>query len=205
MRYHFGLGCLGVLLLGSAIAQQRVGAYSCIDDHGRRLVSDRPIPECMDREQRVLGPTGVERTPRAPIPTKAERQRAAEEQQRQIREQERVLEQRRLDQALLLRYPDSVAHAQERHIQVSQLDELQSLARARLIDLEQIYVQTQKDLAQQGSHPTPDVKKAVHTAQAAVIAQKRSIESQEINRQRIMLRFDDEGRRLEKLWAGEQP
>ncbi|MEN9321481.1 MAG: hypothetical protein RL039_1294, partial [Pseudomonadota bacterium] len=38
-----------------------------------------------------------------------------------------------------------------------------------------------------------------------VAAQKQSIETNELNRQRTMLRFDDEGRRLEKLWAGEQP
>lgn len=39
----------------------------------------------------------------------------------------------------------------------------------------------------------------------AVAAQKQSIETNELNRQRTMLRFDDEGRLLEKLWAGEQP
>ena len=42
-------------------------------------------------------------------------------------------------------------------------------------------------------------------AQMAVAAQKQSIETNELNRQRTMLRFDDEGRLLEKLWAGEQP
>ncbi|HET7868163.1 MAG TPA: DUF4124 domain-containing protein, partial [Burkholderiaceae bacterium] len=29
------------------------GIYSCTDARGRRLTSDRPIIECLDREQRV--------------------------------------------------------------------------------------------------------------------------------------------------------
>lgn len=204
MRYHFAVGCLAMTVLGSAAAQG-VRTYTCIDDHGRRLVSDRPIPECLDREQRVLGPSGVERTPRAPVPTLAELERTAQEKQRRQQEQERVLEQRRLDHALLLRYPDSAAHEAERLQQVRHLDELQVLARARLHDLEQAYVQAQKDLAALGNTPPPAARKAVQEAQAAMLAQKRSIETNEINRQRIMLRFDDEARRLEKLWAEAQP
>lgn len=204
MRYHFAVGCLAMTVLGGAAAQS-VGVYTCTDDHGRRLMADRPIPECLDREQRVLGPSGVERARRAPVPTQAELERAAQEKQRRLQEQERMLEQHRIDQALLLRYPDSAAHEAERLQQVRHLDELQTLARARLQDLEQAYVQAQKDQATLGSPPPPAARKAVQAAQAAMLAQKRSIEVNEINRQRIMLRFDDEARRLEKLWADTQP
>lgn len=205
MRHHFAVGVVGLILVSGSVGAQGSATYSCTDDHGRRLVSDRPIPECLDREQRVLGPSGVERQPRPAVLTNNEREQIARERQRQERERERIVEQRRLNQALLLRYPDREAHEAERLQQVRQLDELQVMARARLASLEQSYVQAQKDLAAQGNNPTPDAKKSVQTAQAAVIAQKRSIESQEINRQRIMLRFDDEGRQLEKLWAGELP
>lgn len=204
MRYHFAVGCLAMTVLGGTAAQS-VGVYSCTDDHGRRLISDRPIPECLDREQRVLGPSGVERTPRAPVPTQAELERAAQEKQRRLQEQERILEQHRLDQVLLQRYPDSAAHETARVQQIQQFDELQMLARARLLGLEQAYVQAQKDQAALGSAATPATRKAVQAAQAAVQTQKRSIEANELNRQRIMLRFDDEARRLEKLWAGTQP
>ena len=60
-------------------------------------------------------------------------------------------------------------------------------------------------LAAQGSNPTPEAQWAVEAAQMAVAAQKQAIETNEPNRQRTMLSFDDEGRLLEKLWAGEQP
>lgn len=35
--------------------------YTCIDASGVRITSDRLIPQCQDREQRVLGPSGVVR------------------------------------------------------------------------------------------------------------------------------------------------
>ena len=35
------------------------GIYTCVDARNRKLTSDRPIPECADREQRVLNPSGT--------------------------------------------------------------------------------------------------------------------------------------------------
>ena len=53
------------LALLFAAARRRVGQrrrqapiYSCIDAHGKRITSDRPIPECAAREQRVLNADG---------------------------------------------------------------------------------------------------------------------------------------------------
>ena len=192
MRHYFSGGvAAGLVLVCASWWAQSSAVYSCVDDRGRRLVSDRPIPECLDREQRVLGPSGVERQPLPPVLTKSER--------------ERIAEQRRLNQALLLRYPDRNAHEAARLQQAQQLDEVQAMARARLASLDELYLQAQKDLATQGSNPTPEAQRAVKAAQMAVAAQKQSIETNELNRQRTMLRFDDEGRLLEKLWAGEQP
>ena len=98
-------------------------------------------------------------------------------------------------------FPVSAARLQ----QAQQLDEVQAMARARLASLDELYLQAQKDLAAQGSNPTPEAKRAVKAAQMAVAAQKQSIETNELNRQRTMLRFDDEGRLLEKLLVGGQP
>ena len=206
MRHYFSGGvAAGLVLVCASGWAQSSAVYSCVDDRGRRLVSDRPIPECLDREQRVLGPSGVERKPHPPVLTKSEREQAAREREHQQRERERIAEQRRLNQALLLRYPDRNAHEAARLQQAQQLDEVQAMARARLASLDELYLQAQKDLATQGSNPTPEAQRAVKAAQMAVAAQKQSIETNELNRQRTMLRFDDEGRRLEKLWAGEQP
>jgi len=57
----------GVLLAaawaGAALAQagaNQGSIYACTDAKGRRITADRPIADCVDREQRVLGNTGVE-------------------------------------------------------------------------------------------------------------------------------------------------
>ncbi len=41
-----------------ARAQNSAGIYTCIDAKGRRLTSDRPIPECLDRAQDLRNKDG---------------------------------------------------------------------------------------------------------------------------------------------------
>jgi hypothetical protein len=112
------------LLAGTAMAQNSGGIYSCIDSKGRRLTSDRPIPECLDREQRELGSSGVVRRVVPPSYTAEERakldaQRKAEELQRA-----RVAEEKRRDKALLVRYPNQAMHDKERADALLQIDEV---------------------------------------------------------------------------------
>jgi len=60
-------------LMGVA-APEAVGApagavtYTCVDSKGNRRSSDRPIPECSDREQRVLNKDGSLRRVIPPTP-----------------------------------------------------------------------------------------------------------------------------------------
>ena len=49
------------------------GIYACTDANGRRITADRPIASCVDREQRVLGTTGVELRRVGPTLTDQER------------------------------------------------------------------------------------------------------------------------------------
>ena len=46
--------------MSAALAAEQ-GIYSCVDASGKRLTSDRPIAECLDREQRVLNKDGSQR------------------------------------------------------------------------------------------------------------------------------------------------
>jgi len=63
-----------------AVVPDAVGApgatltYTCVDSKGNKRSSDRPIPECSDREQRVLNKDGSLRrvippTPERPKPS----------------------------------------------------------------------------------------------------------------------------------------
>ena len=63
-----------------------IGIYACTDAQGRRITADRPITECIDRDQRVLGHTGVEL--RRVGPTLTERERDEQDAQRRIKQQQ---------------------------------------------------------------------------------------------------------------------
>lgn len=194
---------LGIALAQGALAQGR-GAYTCVDDQGRRLFSDRPIPECLDREQRLIGPSGVERKRIGPVLTERERAEAAAREKSQREERQRLLEQQRMDRALLQRYANKAAHDAERGTHLQQLDERQNLARARLQELEQVRLQIMKDIAayqSRGEKPPARLSSSLEDAEESIRAQKRTIEANEVTRSRTMLRFDDELQRLQKLWA----
>ena len=72
-------GLCGLVAAQAAPANTQ-SIYTCVDKQGRKLTSDRPIPECIDREQRELSPTGTVR--RVIGPTLTEHERAAREVER---------------------------------------------------------------------------------------------------------------------------
>lgn len=90
--------------------------YSCRDASGRLITADRPIMECLNREQREHNRDGtVKRIIEAPLTPEQKRQRAEEEQRRE-EEQARLDEIKRHDAILLSSYSsvDSIERAQQR-------------------------------------------------------------------------------------------
>ena len=86
LRRAHALRAAGVVLaLGGAVSAPSLaqsnantgsslgGVYTCMDDRGNRLTSDRPIPECNAKEQRVLNRDGSLRKVVPPPPTADER------------------------------------------------------------------------------------------------------------------------------------
>ena len=103
----------GALLLGlstAALASEQQsttqGIYTCTDSKGRKLTADRPIPDCVDREQKVLNPSGTVKARMGP--TLTARERADQEAAQKVEQEERARlnEERRRDRALLIRYPN---------------------------------------------------------------------------------------------------
>ncbi len=84
--------------------------YSCVDAHGKRLTSDRPISACLDREQRVLARSGAVKRIVPPSYTPSEtaaidaRNRQEEAQRLQAKAKAKSMA------ALLQRYPNASAH-----------------------------------------------------------------------------------------------
>lgn len=157
--------------------------YTCIDASGVRITSDRLIPQCQDREQRVLGPSGVVRQRIGPAMTEAEMAQHLEvrrqQQLAQQREKEKRKEQQRRDQVLLARYPDRAAHDAQRRQGMQQ--ELEFYA---------------KDASKTPARLTARLQ----DVQRDIAAQQAQIAAYETDQRRIHARFDEELQRLEMLW-----
>jgi len=125
---------LQLLATGTAAAQTAPSSptvYTCTDAHGRTLTADRPIADCLDREQRALSPSGVRRTiePSYTAREQAERDERARQAALQA---SRTNEERRRERALLMRYPSGATHDRERAEAMMQIDAVIDAARKRL-------------------------------------------------------------------------
>ena len=197
-----GAWLLAAAWLGSASAQQ--GIYTCVDSKGRRLTSDRPIPECLDREQKELNASGTVRRNVGPSLTAQEQAIEEEKERRAAEERARIAEERRRERALLTRYPNRTAHDRERAEAIGQIEEVMKAANKRLtelisdrkaIDLEMEFYQ--KD----PSKAPPRLRRMVDENNDSMAVQRRFISSQEAEKARVNARFDEELVKLNQLWA----
>ena len=121
MQFRFFTNALLVTALLAFAQAALAEVYVCIDKNGRRLTSDRPIAECIDRPQRVLHPNGVEQT-LMPKKTMAERMAAEEEAKAQARTRAQEIEAIRADRTLRTRYPDEASLEEHRRYSVDQVE-----------------------------------------------------------------------------------
>ena len=202
---------LGLLTAGHAQAQQGQqpinGVYSCTDANGRKLRSDRPIPQCNDREQTVLNPSG---TVRARVgPTMTAQERAEAEAKRRVEEEEKATasDERRRERALLIRYPSRDVHDKERAQALVQVADVEEAARKRI---EALQVDRKKNAAElefyQGDvdKAPPVLRRQIEHVRQSLESQDRFIQAQAGERQRINTRFDEELARLRELWRAQE-
>ena len=178
--------------------------YTCIDKNGRKLTSDRPIAECIDREQRELSPSGTVR--RVVGPTLTDHERAAQEAQRRQAQEERsrVQEERRRDRVMLARYPDAATHNVERTAAVALLDEVSTAAAQRIIELRQQRKGLDQELEFYSGNPAKaplKLRRQLAENDEGVLEQQRFLVSQEQEKRRVHQRFDAELAQLQKLWS----
>jgi hypothetical protein len=213
-RHFFVLFCrvpaaLGALLAGvltgNALAQQPpgVGIYTCVDSKGRRITSDRPIMECLDREQRELGRTGV--TKRVLPPSYTADERAKLEAQRKAEEdvQARIAEEKRRDRALLIRYPSQGVHHKERAEALAQIDEVVTavVRREESLAKQRQEIGTELEFYQGDVNKAPSwLKRKLEDNESQVLIQKRFLDDQAQEKKRINARFDEELVKLRQLW-----
>lgn len=180
--------------------------YACIDPRGRRITSDRPIPECMGTGQRELKASGELKRVIPPVLTASERAQQAARLEQEASLQAQINEGRRQDRALVLRYPDPTAHYRVRAERLEQQDGLIAAVRVREAELnrQRQSLATRLEFYRQQPDQAPAELRQLEQENARQRAfQSAQLEAQQRERQRIEQRFDEELARLRKLWAQE--
>lgn len=199
-RWQQGLLALAGCLAVPVSAQ---GIYTCTDAQGRRITSDRPIPECLDREQRELNPSGSERRRIPPTPTENERAALEQQQRKEAEERNRAQEERRKERALVLRYPHKAAHDHERAQALAQADEVVALIEKRILELQAQRKALGLEMEFYAKNPASaplSLRRKVAENQAALDDQERALAAQNAEKSRIQARFDVEYELLQRLW-----
>ena len=184
------------------------GIYSCTDGRGRTITSDRPIPDCIDREQRELNPSGTTRRRIEPTYTAKEQAEREERQRQATMAALRQTEERRRERALLIRYPSAAVHDRERADALSQIDAVIGAAKKRVAELneERRKVDEEMEFYKKDVSKAPaSIRRQLDDNTQSVAVQNRFIGEQEEEKRRLNARFDEERSRLKLLWGPATP
>lgn len=202
-------GLCGVLIwsgaTGSAQAQSG-GIYSCTDAQGKRHTADRPIPECLDRDQRVLNRDGSER--RTVPPRMNAEERALAEERKRLQEQTAAAQKDavRRDRNLMLRFPDEAAHTKAREAALDDLRRGIAGSERRLKDLEEERKPLLAETEFYKDRRLPfKLKSKLEANDAQQQAQRDIIQNQQTELVRVNALYDAELARLKRLWHGAAP
>lgn len=196
---------------GTASSQARpqtaneAGIFTCTDARGRTLTADRPIPDCADRAQRELGPSGIVRRTVEPTYTQHEQAERDERARQATQKASRMMEERRRDRALLARYPSAASHERERGVSVAQVDAAIDMTHKRMAEL----VAERKSLDDELEFYRRDVNRAppalrrkLEDNTSSMQVQTEFLTAREEEKRRVNARFDEERERLRMFWPG---
>jgi hypothetical protein len=178
--------------------------YTCVDAKGRKLTADRPIVDCIDREQKILNPSGTVRSKVGPSLTAKEEADLEAKAKREAEERSRTAEEKRRDRALLTRFPNKSVHDQERADALAQIAVVVKAASTRLEELARQRLLIDEEMEFYRKDPTKApayVRRQLDENTQSQAVQRRFIGEQEAETRRVNARFDDELTRLRQLWA----
>lgn len=198
-------GALVASCLGAMPAAQ-ADIYTCIAPDGRKLTSDRVIPECASREQQIRNGDGSIRAILPPSLTSEERNEREAAERKRAAERAAHADAVRRDRNLLMRYPNEAAHQRARETALDdvrnalKLSEMRETAlqkeRKPLLDESEFY---------KGKTLPPKLREQIDANDAAIEAQRALVQGQNSERDRINAVYDAELSRLRRLWAGAVP
>lgn len=206
-----GLISLALVLAtsGPALAQKPPagsGIYSCVDDKGRRLTSDRPIAECSGREQHILNRDGSVKAVQPPTLTAEETAALEARERKAAAERAALIEATRRDKNLLARYPNEAAHRKAREAALDTVRAAIKGTQDRVKELQAERKPLLDEVEFYKGKPLPGkLKAALDANDASMDAQKESTASQQAELDRVNRLYDAELGRLQKLWNGAPP
>jgi hypothetical protein len=186
-----------------AVQAHAQGIYTCVDASGRRLTADRPIPECLGRDQQELNSNGTVRRRLPPSLTPAE-QAVADEKARAIEEEQRLAaEARRRDRALKSRYPDEASHQAARRAALGRLDAEAAATEKSLAALSQrrSALQDERRLAGSDTQKASRLQAQLDDLDHQQAALGRAQSAHAAERRRVTDLYDEELARLRQLWS----
>lgn len=190
--------------LGAALATAHAAQiYSCVDANGRRLTSDRPIRECLTREQRLLNADGSVKQVVPPTMTVDELAEAEAKKRQADLERAARQDAVRRDRNLLARFPDEAAHSKAREAALDDVRKGVKFSEERLLELQK----ERKPLLDEsefykGKKLPLKLRQQLDANEAATTAQRSLVQNQKEEIKRIDALYDVELERLRKLWAG---
>lgn len=180
--------------------------FTCTDASGKKLTSDRPIPECNNRDQRVLNSDGSVKRVQAPVPTADERSEAEVRERDAAADRARKLEAIRRDRNLLARFPNEAAHRKARAAALDDVNNALRVSQTRLTALAKERKPLMDEAEFYVGKPLPGkLKTQLDANDASVDAQRALVQNQKLEVVRIDALYDAELIRLKLLWGGAQP
>ncbi len=180
------------------------GIYTCIDARGRKLTSDRPIPECNDREQIKLNPSGTLKAKVGPTLTAQERAALEVKEKMELEERARINEEKRRDRALMIRYPNQAVHDKERAEALAQIGVVRHAASNRIEELlrQRLTINQELEFYKKDLNKAPpSLRRQADEVAQSMTVQGRFVAEQDAELKRVNARFDEELARLKQLWA----
>ena len=182
------------------------GIYTCVDAQGHRLTSDRPIPACVNREQRVLNSDGSVQKVLPPTLTAEERaEREAADRKAELARAAQADAVRR-DRNLVARFSDEATHQKARE---AALDTVRVAMKASELRVKELAAERKPLLDEaefyKGKPMPAQLKQRIDANDAALDAQKQAAQTQQAETVRINKLYDAELDRLRRLWSGAQP
>ena len=178
--------------------------YTCVDGQGRRITSDRSIPECNDRAQQQLSKSGFVTRQVEPSLTTTERAEQDKKERLAAETRARATDEKSRNRALLLRYPGRFAHDRERALAIAQLEENYLTASQRLQELAQQRKTLNAEMEFYARDPAKaplSLRRRLEDNESSTATQQKFMAEQELEKKRVNLRFDEELNRLQQLWA----